>query len=103
MRRLSAAEGVAAVPVPCWHDCSTAFAGSPRARRQALEELVQSIPARFPVLPYSADAAAWHADERARLEAAGQVRPLVDGQIAAIAATHNRVLVSRSLSDWTHR
>lgn len=101
MRRLNAAEGVAVVPAPCWHELLYGVRRLPSgARRNALEEFVQSIPARFPVLPYSADAAAWHADERARLEATGQVRSFVDGQIAAIATTQNLVLISRNLTDF---
>ncbi len=52
------------------------------------------------VLPYDAEAARWHAHERTRLEAAGQPRAFADGQIAAIAATHGLILVSRNITDF---
>src|SRR5436190_936997 len=54
----------------------------------------------FPVLPYSGAAAAWHARERARLEAEGFPRPFADGQVAAIAATEDLVLVTRNVEDF---
>lgn len=100
-RRLNAAVGDAALPAPCWHELVFGVRRLPRGRRrEALEDFVHSLPARFPVLPYTADAAEWHAEERARLQAAGRERPFADGQIAAIAATANLVLVTRNVSDF---
>jgi len=52
------------------------------------------------ILAYDLRAAAWHADERARLQKAGKPRPFVDGQIAAIAAVNDLVLVTRNASDF---
>ena len=45
-------------------------------------------------------AADWHARERARLEATGTPPPLADGQIAAIAATNDLLLVTRNVEDF---
>jgi len=45
-------------------------------------------------------AAAWHARERARLANMGRMPPFVDGQIAAIAATNELVLVTANPKDF---
>ena len=52
------------------------------------------------VLPYDQDAAEWHAQERARLVAAGQTPAFVDGQIAAIAYTRGLIFVTRNTRDF---
>jgi tRNA(fMet)-specific endonuclease VapC len=54
----------------------------------------------MPILPYDADAADWHAAERARLAFAGRVPPFVDGQIAAIAVTRGLTLVTANVADF---
>jgi tRNA(fMet)-specific endonuclease VapC len=53
------------------------------------------------ILPYDASAAAWHARERARLTRRGKRPAFVDGQIAAIAAVNDLVLVTRNLRDFS--
>ena len=52
------------------------------------------------VLPYDAEAARWHAVERARLETLGQPRPFADGQIAAITVSRGLILVTRNTADF---
>lgn len=52
------------------------------------------------ILPFDADAAHWLAGERARLAAIGRPPPLLDGQIAATAATRNLTLVTRNTRDF---
>jgi tRNA(fMet)-specific endonuclease VapC len=52
------------------------------------------------VLSYDQDSAEWHAQERARLAAAGKTPAFVDGQIAAIACTQRLILVTRNTSDF---
>jgi len=73
------------------------------SRREALtywmDELI--LP-RFPVVHYDTVAARWHARERARLRAAGREVPLIDGQIAAIAATNGLVLVTGNTRHFAH-
>ncbi len=53
-----------------------------------------------PVLPYHEAAAIWHGRERARLTAVGRTPPFADGQIAAIASTHQLTLVTFNTADY---
>jgi tRNA(fMet)-specific endonuclease VapC len=62
-----------------------------------LDEVVLTA---MPVLDYDRAAAEWHAGERARLAARGETPPFVDGQIAAIAAIHELILVTFNDSDF---
>jgi len=96
VRRLDQRAGQCAIAAPVWHELIYGVARLPDGkRRNTLDFYVQSIVRdRFPVLPYDLSAAEWHARERVRLEATGQVTPFVDGQIAAIASTQNLVLVT---------
>lgn len=58
--------------------------------------VLQSIP----ILPYDADAALLHAEERARLSLRGETPSFVDGQIACIAIISDLILVTRNNSDF---
>lgn len=85
-----------ALAAPVWHElwygCRRLPSGK---RRSALEAYLREVVhASFPILPYDTMAAAWHADERARLDAEGTPAPFVDGQIAAIAKTNALILVT---------
>lgn len=71
------------------------------ARRKAIESyLLQVVAPAMPILPYDAEAAAWHAAERARLAAQGLTPPFADGQIAAIANRHELILVTFNTADY---
>ncbi len=71
------------------------------ARKTSLASFLDGLLASgLEILAYDLRAAAWHADERARLQKVGQPRPFVDGQIAAIAAVNDLVLVTRNVSDF---
>ena len=54
----------------------------------------------IPLLSYCDKAAHYHAKERARLQSIGKTPSFVDGQIAAIAAVNDAVLVTRNVSDF---
>jgi tRNA(fMet)-specific endonuclease VapC len=70
-------------------------------KRERLESYVQSLlTSGLTVLAYDTSAALWHGDQRASLEAQGVKPPFAHGQIAAIAATHGLVLVTRNISDF---
>ncbi len=70
-------------------------------RRAAILDFVRTQAAAMPVLPYDADAAAWHAAERARLRKRGSTPPFVDSQIAAIAAVNGLTLVTGNVRDYS--
>lgn len=70
-------------------------------RKVAIEKYLDDVVGvTLPLLPYDANAAAWHADERARLEKKGRTPPFVDGMVAAVAAVNGLVLVTNNLADF---
>jgi tRNA(fMet)-specific endonuclease VapC len=72
-------------------------------RRQNLEHyLNELVDVNMPILPYTTEAARWFATERSRLVSRGLTPSYPDGQIAAIAATNNLILVTRNTSDFIH-
>lgn len=85
-----------------WHELHYGCARlTPSAHRTRIERyLAQVIAPTLPILPYDSAAAVWHAHERARLEALGRSPSFVDGQIAAIAATNQLVLVTFNTADF---
>jgi tRNA(fMet)-specific endonuclease VapC len=86
-----------------WHELLYGAYRLPASRRRDDIEryLSDVVAATIPILPYDEVAAAWHAAERARLSLLGRVPPFADGQIAAIAAACDLVLVTRNLTDFT--
>ena len=102
LRRLQAHAAEIAVAAPVWHELCFGCARLPAGKRHdaIVAYLEGGVFAAFPVLPYDAAAARWHANERARLAAAGRTPPFVDGQIAAIAATQSLTLVTANRADF---
>ena len=73
----------------------------PSVRRSAIQEyLNEVVAASIPILPYDAQAAGWHAAERARLSGIGRTPPFADGQIAAVANVNDLTLVTANLDDY---
>lgn len=103
VRKLALHEGHAAMAAISWHELRFGVermaAGK---RRDAFNEAVARLRARYPVLDYDAAAADWHARERARLEAKGRQVEWADGQIAAIAAVQHLTLVTANARDFQH-
>jgi tRNA(fMet)-specific endonuclease VapC len=92
-----------AIGAPVWHGliygCERLPGGK---RRKALEAYLHDVVrASFPILDYDEKAARWHGEERARLERLGKPTPFVDGQIAAIAVSHELTLVTANEKDFT--
>lgn len=70
-------------------------------RRQTLEEYIDSLLAKsLPIFSYDLNAANWHAQERARLVLLGRTPPYLDGQIAAIAAVNDLILITNNTADY---
>jgi tRNA(fMet)-specific endonuclease VapC len=69
-------------------------------RKTVLTQYLEQVVAKLAVLPYDADAARWHARERARLAKKGRSPAFVDGQIAAVAFANELILVTRNTDDF---
>jgi tRNA(fMet)-specific endonuclease VapC len=93
-------EMVTAAPV--WHELRYGYLRLCASRkRDILEVYVEQVVGRnLDILPYDAQAAGWHAEERARLSLRGQTPSFVDGQIAAIATVNGLILVTRNTVDF---
>jgi len=102
MSRIIAAGDTIATAAPVWHEIEFGRLRLPAGkRRRTIEVIVDTISAALVILPYDANAAAWHARERARLTRLGRPPPFVDGQIAAIASVNHLVLVTRNVRDFS--
>jgi len=73
----------------------------PSARRDSLERWLEGILDSFILLPFDARCGLWLGRERARLAALGLPAPRADGEIAAVAATQDLILVTRNTNDFT--
>lgn len=104
MERLAQHEGRLATAAIVWHEMLFGVYRLPQSRRRRRFEryIAEDIPAAMSILSYGDVAAQWHARERARLTAIGKTPPFADGQIAAVAAVNDLVLVTRNLSDYQH-
>lgn len=87
-----------------WHELHHGLALlAPSRKRDAIAAYIESLrQTELAILPYSVEAAEWHATERARLAAKGLTPPFVDGQIAAVAYTNKLTLITRNLADFKH-
>jgi tRNA(fMet)-specific endonuclease VapC len=74
---------------------------APSHRRTAIQRYLDEVVLpTMPIFDYDLRAAEWHARERARLEARGESPPFADGQIAAIAAVNDLVLITSNEADF---
>ena len=72
----------------------------PSPKRDMLGLWLDQILNSFVLLPYDHYCAMWLGRERARLATAGKPAPRTDGEIAAIAAVNELVLVTRNTADF---
>ena len=102
LERLLSIGAAAATASPVWHELDFGrLCLPPGRRRRAIDSILDDFGRVLVVLPYDADAARWHARERARLSRRGKPPPFVDGQIAAVAAVHGLTLVTRNVRDFS--
>jgi tRNA(fMet)-specific endonuclease VapC len=98
MQRYTEAIAISAVT---WHEIQFGCHRLPPSRKRTnLEQYLREVLIAFPILPYTDEAATWHATERTRLTAIGQSPAFADGQIAAIAHVNNLILVTNNVSDF---
>ncbi len=102
LERLDSHGPECAIAAPVWHELTYGCRRLPKGRRRAALEayLRDVVHGSFPILAYDEAAAAWHGEERARLEALGRPAPFVDGQIAAIAHVNGLVLATTNHNDF---
>ena len=92
-----------AVATITWHELNYGvmrMAISPR--RTEHETMLAGLAHRLLIMPYDQLAAEWHASQRAKLSQTGKTPPFEDGQIAAVAAVNQLVLVTDNTSDFQH-
>lgn len=91
-----------AIPAVVWHELwFGCYRLPPSARRTVIERYLNGVIAvGLPILPYDAQAAHWHANERARLSTLGKTPSFADGMIAAIAVMNGLTLVTFNLDDY---
>lgn len=95
--------GECAISAQVWHELRYGVGRLPRGkRREVLEAFLREVVhPTLPILPYDERAADWLAEERIRLEKAGRRTAVVDGQIAAVAATNGIPVVTANLADFS--
>jgi tRNA(fMet)-specific endonuclease VapC len=102
MNRIALAGDTIATASPVWHEIEFGRLRLPAGkRRRAIDAMVDALSTVLVILPYDAKAAAWHARQRAHLTRLGKAPPFVDGQIAAVTAVNDLVLVTRNVRDFS--
>jgi tRNA(fMet)-specific endonuclease VapC len=101
--RLEEQQGQIARASVTWHELLYGYHRLPESRRkQRVGYFIQhTLRLNIPILSYDMKAAEWFAEERARLSQIGRPPSYPDGQIAAIAATNELILVTRNVTDFT--
>ena len=95
--------GECAISAQVWHELQYGMGRLARGKRRVILEtfLREVVHPTLPILPYDERAAEWLAEERVRLEKAGKQTAVVDGQIAAVAATNGIPVVTANLADFS--
>jgi predicted nucleic acid-binding protein len=91
-----------ATSATAWEEFLAGIGALPRSeRRSKLEAYGESLlEAGLDVLPFDRSAAEWMGPERARLAKRGITPAYRDAQIAAVAATHKLIVVTRNVDDF---
>jgi len=102
MRKLSRHRAALATASIVWHELNYGCERLPNSKKRTrlASYLADVIQPSIPIFAYDETAAAWHAQERARLAAKGITVSHADGQIAAIAFVNNLTLVTRNTKDF---
>jgi tRNA(fMet)-specific endonuclease VapC len=101
LQKITRHEYEIAIASVVWHELLYGIERLPPSRRRVSgERYLNEIATTMPMINYDRAAAEWHARERARLVARGQTPPILDGQIAAIAAVNRLVVVTFNLDHF---
>jgi len=100
-QRLAALQFRCAVAAPTVEELNFGIRRLPPCpKRDMLDSWLEGVLSNFVLLPYDHYCALWLGRERARLAAMGKPAPRADGEIAAIAAINELVLVTRNTVDF---
>jgi tRNA(fMet)-specific endonuclease VapC len=104
LEKLEEHGGECAISAHVWHELRYGVGRLPRGkRREVLEAFLRDVVhPTLPILPYDERAAEWLAAERVRLEKAGKRTAVVDGQIAAVAATNGIPVITANVADFAY-
>ncbi|MFN2266708.1 MAG: type II toxin-antitoxin system VapC family toxin [Desulfonatronovibrio sp.] len=85
-----------------WHELLYGYHRLGVSKKQELlgEFLFNAVRPNLPIITYDEQAAEWHANERARLEAIVKRPGFADGQIAAISVVHRLTLITNNTKDF---
>jgi tRNA(fMet)-specific endonuclease VapC len=102
MQRLAQYDGQFATAAIVWHELIYGCALLPDSKRknQLQSYLSMLLDNGLMILPYEQTAAEWFAQQRAILKAQGKTAAYADGEIAAVAAANNLILVTRNIDDF---
>jgi tRNA(fMet)-specific endonuclease VapC len=91
-----------AITTVVWHELWFGCYRLPLSgRRTVIEKYLTTVVApSIAIIPYDRRAAEWHATQRARLANQGKTPSFPDGQIAAIAATNDLILITLNRNDF---
>ena len=103
LEKLEEHGGECAISAHVWHELRYGVARLPRSkRRDVLDAFLRDVVYRtLPILVYDERSAEWLAEERVRLEKAGKHTAVVNGQIAAVAATNGLPIVTANVADFS--
>ncbi len=73
------------------------YGAARKPERADLQSFARFVIENIPVLPYTAEAAAWYSGQRVRRNF---VKPNVDAMIAAVAITNDATLVTRNVEHF---
>ncbi len=87
-----------------WHEILYGYHHLPKSKRKQRIHyfITKNVKPHIPIMDYDAASAEWYAVERARLSKIGRMPSYPDGQIAAVAAVNNMILVTRNVKDFVH-
>jgi len=102
LQQLAEHDGDYATAAIVWHELAYGceLLTESKRKKQLQSYLAMLLANGLIILPFDQAAADWYAKERARLQRQGQTCAYADGEIAAIAATQNLILVTRNTQDF---
>lgn len=102
MQRFAQYDGQFATAAVVWHELvyGCALLQNSKRKTQLQSYLSMLLNNDLMILPYEQIAAEWFAQQRAILKKHGKTAAYADGEIAAVAAVNDLVLVTRNIDDF---